>query len=55
MGGISRYPVLKDDGLNKFKPYFGNVPEIVSNILEEEALEVFKGTALEGYFGSNKK
>lgn len=55
MGGISRYSVLKDKGLNRFKPYFGDVPEIVPNVLEKEALEVFEGTELENYFGSDKK
>jgi tRNA(adenine34) deaminase len=55
MGGLSRYPVLTDIGLNRFEPYFGDVPEIVPNVLEEEALEVFEGTGLENYFGSDKK
>lgn len=55
MGGVSHFPVLKDEGLNRFKPYFGDVPEIVPNVLEEEALEVFQGTGLESYFGSDKK
>lgn len=55
MGGISRYSVIKDKGLNKFEPYFGDVPEIISNVLEEEALKVFEGTGLENYFGSKNK
>jgi len=55
MGGISRYSVLKDKGLKRFKPCFGDVPEIVPNVLEKEALEVFEGTGLENCFGSDKK
>jgi len=51
MGGVSRYSVLKDKGLNRFKPYFGDVPEVIPNVLEAEALKVFEGTGLENYFG----
>jgi len=52
MGGYSRYTILEDEGLNRFKPYFGDVPEIIPGLLEKEALEVFKGTGLDNYFGS---
>jgi len=54
VGGISRYFVLNDEGLNRFGSYFGEVPEIISGLLESEALKVFKGTDLENYFGSDK-
>ena len=55
MGGISRYQIVKDKGLNRFKPYFGDVPEIIPNVLEEEACKVFEGSGFENFFGSNKK
>jgi tRNA(adenine34) deaminase len=54
MGGMSHYPILKDEGLNNFKPYFGEVPMIISGVLEEEALKVFEGTPLKNYFGQVK-
>jgi len=55
MGGVSRWPIVEDEGLSGIKPFFGNVPEVIGGILEKEALEVFRGTGLEKYFGSDKK
>lgn len=43
MGGYSKYPILGDPSLSdKYPHHFGNVPEIVTNFLNEKALEVWE-------------
>lgn len=42
MGGFSKYPILQDEELSRLKPFFGPEPEVVSGVLEDEALDVFK-------------
>ncbi len=52
MGGFSRWNILRDRGLLKFKPIFAEPPEVVKGILKERAKEVFKeaGWTLEDGF-----
>ncbi len=42
MGGYSKWNILEDKDLLKFKPIFTDPPEIIAGLLEEEAAEVFK-------------
>ncbi len=42
MGGYSKWNILEDKELLKFKPIFSNPPEVVTGILEKEALAVFE-------------
>jgi tRNA(adenine34) deaminase len=43
MGGLSRWNVLRDDGLSDGIPFvFGAVPEVVSGVLAEEAGEAWR-------------
>ncbi|MCK5084606.1 MAG: nucleoside deaminase, partial [Candidatus Pacebacteria bacterium] len=42
MGGYSKWNILEDKELVKFKPFFSNPPEVVTGILKEEAEAVFK-------------
>lgn len=42
MGGYSRWNILKDKGLAKFKPVFSDPPEVTSDVLEREARELFE-------------
>jgi tRNA(adenine34) deaminase len=50
MGGFSKWNILQDRDLLKFKPIFSEPPEIISGILKNEAREVFKraGWTIEG-------
>lgn len=54
MGGVTKWNIAGDRGLNHFKPFFGEVPEIIPNILEEEALQALEGTPHIDYLGSEK-
>lgn len=42
MGGYSKWNILEDEELIKFKPVFSNPPEVVTGILEKEAMAVFE-------------
>jgi tRNA(adenine34) deaminase len=42
MGGFSRWDILQDRGLLRFKPVFGEPPEVVKGILKEQAHQVFQ-------------
>ena len=42
MGGYSKWNILEDKELIKFKPFFSNPPKVVTGILKEEAEAVFK-------------
>ncbi len=42
MGGYSKWNILEDEELLKFKPIFSTPPEIISGIMKKEAEEVFK-------------
>ena len=42
MGGYSKWNILQDKDLIKFKPIFSNPPEVVIGVLEKEAREIFK-------------
>ena len=42
MGGYSKWNILEDKELLKFKPIFSNPPKVVTGILEKEALAVFE-------------
>lgn len=52
MGGYTKFGVLTDTGLSEQCPeFFGDVPEIVPHVLEDEGEKVFAGTELEYLFG----
>ncbi len=56
MGGFSKWDILQDKGLSKLGGFFGEPPEVVSGIFEEEAMEVFGKFAVFGeIFGSEAK
>ncbi len=42
MGGHSKWNILEDQGLIRFKPVFSNPPEVIAGLLEDEAREIFK-------------
>ena len=42
MGGYSKWNILEDRELLKFKPIFSNPPEVVIGVLEKEAMAVFE-------------
>lgn len=42
MGGHSKWNILEDRGLEKFRPVFCKPPRVVSGILREKAKEVFR-------------
>lgn len=42
MGGFSKWKILQDKDLLRFRPVFSNPPEVVKGVLEDEAKEVFK-------------
>ncbi len=42
MGGHSKWDILGDQELIKFKPVFSDPPEVIAGLLEDEAREVFK-------------
>ena len=42
MGGYSKWNILEDKKLAKFKPIFSNPPKVITGILEKEAAIVFK-------------
>ena len=50
MGGFSKWKILQDKELLKFKPVFSDPPEVIKGILKEEARKVFKkaGWTIEG-------
>ena len=54
MGGYSKWNVLEDTELSQFKPFFGEPPEVLPNVLEGEAKKVFDRTPL-WMFGSKAK
>ena len=42
MGGYNKWNILKDKDLLKFEPVFSDPPEVVSGLMEAEAIEVFE-------------
>lgn len=55
MGGFSKWKILQDDELSRFKTFFGKPPEVVSGFLEDEAKKVFdEFPPLAGIFGTKK-
>ncbi len=42
MGGYSKWGILQDKDLEKFKPVFSKPPKVIVGVLKEEAEEVFK-------------
>lgn len=44
LGGHTKWPILQDIDLSKFKLFFGTPPEVVGGFMEEEAQKVMKGT-----------
>ncbi len=42
MGGYTRWNILQDHGLTKYKPVFSNPPKVVTGILENEAAAQFE-------------
>lgn len=42
MGGYTKWNILEDKDLLKFKPIFTDPPEVISGVLEEKAKKVFK-------------
>ena len=56
MGGFSRWNILQDKGLLKFKPIFSDPPEVIKGLLREEAKQVFKkaGWTIDEGFLSDK-
>jgi len=50
MGGYSKWNILEDKGLSKFKPIFSNPPKVITGILRKEALAVFEKAGWESMF-----
>jgi tRNA(adenine34) deaminase len=46
MGGQSRWNILEDDVLTRFKPYFSKPPEVVGGVLESEGKKIFDEVGL---------
>lgn len=44
MGGFTKWDILQDDELEKFKPFFGNPPEVSAGFMETESKKVMDGT-----------
>ncbi len=42
MGGYSKWNILEDKELLKFKPIFSNPPKVITRVLEKEATAVFE-------------
>ena len=42
MGGYSKWNILEDKELIKFKPIFSNPPKVITGVLEKEATAVFE-------------
>lgn len=42
MGGYSKWNILEDGELIKFKPFFSNPPKVTTGVLEKEAAAVFE-------------
>jgi len=41
MGGFSKWNILKDKGLARFKPLFSDEPEVVGGVLEKECRKTY--------------
>ncbi|MCB9262915.1 MAG: nucleoside deaminase [Flavobacteriales bacterium] len=52
MGGHTKWPILQDDELERFRPFFGKPPIVVGGFLEKEAKAVMEKTIF-WMFGSN--
>ncbi|MBR9861584.1 nucleoside deaminase [bacterium] len=50
MGGSSKWPILKDEGLTRLGMIFSQAPEVIGGVMEKEALEVMRNTPLHQYF-----
>ncbi|MAG75336.1 MAG: hypothetical protein CL811_01140 [Colwelliaceae bacterium] len=46
MGGQSRWNILEDDVLTRFKPYFSKPPNVVGGVLESEGKRIFDKVGL---------
>ena len=56
MGGFSKWKILQDDELSTMPNFFNKPPEVVSEVLEDEARKVFdKFPLLAEIFGNNAK
>ena len=54
MGGYSKWKILQDEELSKFKDFFGKPPEVISGLLESDAKKVMnKFYPLINVFGSD--
>lgn len=42
MGGYSKWNILEDKGLERFKPVFSEPPKVIVGVLKKEAEEVFR-------------
>ena len=42
MGGYSKWNILEDKELIRFKPFFSNPPKVVTGVLEKEVTAIFK-------------
>lgn len=54
MGGHSKWNIMEDAELQHFPPFFGDVPEVVGGLLEEEAKAVFKRSGLWMFGGDSR-
>jgi len=50
MGGYSKWNILEDKEIAKFKPIFSNPPKVVTGILKKEAIAVFEKAGWESMF-----
>jgi tRNA(adenine34) deaminase len=44
MGGYTKWGILQDDELEKFKPFFGDPPVVSAGFMETESKQVMDGT-----------
>jgi len=42
LGGYSKWNILEDRGLERFKPLFSSPPKVISEVLEKEGKEIFR-------------
>ena len=54
MGGYSKWQILQDPDLSKFKLFFGSPPEVTGGFMEDEAKQIMKGTIF-SMFGKDAK
>lgn len=54
VGGYSKWPILQDEEIKRFAPFFKEPPEVTAGVLEPEAKAVFDRTPM-WMFGSNAR